>query len=222
MNQMLPVSAYKLYPLPGGISLDPVEIPQRSGYYLAQANSSNCAAVDTVYIQLSEVGTLEILPSEECVRVMLSATASGSSLASYLWFNGSTEAVTDTPESGEVWLNANNQEGCGLYDTVDVIFEPLAIEAAEYILTHAGCWNDGAIELLSLTTNQPGVVVNQTLYNTVKKLYKRFCKCTRRNIQIRNNQPERMQSIFAGRNYCVADLSGRVPCVYSQQRWGRR
>lgn len=171
MNQMLPVSAYKLYPLPGGISLDPVEIPQSSGYYLAQANSSNCAAVDTVYIQLSEVGTLEILQSEECKKVVLSAEASGSSLASYLWFNGSTEAVTDIPESGKVWLTANNQNGCKFSDTVNVIFEPLAIEAAEYILTHAGCWNDGAIELLSLTTNQAGAVVNQTLYNTVKKNY---------------------------------------------------
>ncbi len=169
MNQMLPVSDYKLFPLPGGISQDPVDIPQTSAYYLAQSYSSACAPVDTVYIQLSEAGTLEILQSEECESVVLSAQTSGSPLTSYLWFNGSTNAVTDTPESGEVWLVATNQDACNLTDTLIVSFEPLTIEAVDYTLTHAGCWNEGAIEIVSLTTNQPAAIAGQALYNTVKK-----------------------------------------------------
>jgi hypothetical protein len=160
------ITGYTVYSIDEGISGEILNGITESGDYLIQSSSSLCAFVDTVSVNLVEITDIELVVTPGCSQAQLSIESFGGDIAYQSWWNGATTPTTNVSKSDTAWVLAVDQNNCPVYDTLAVVFEPFGVESIEYEVVDASCWEEGRVDLLSVSINQGEGRLSTMLRNT--------------------------------------------------------
>ena len=151
------------------------------GIYWVEVNVGNCSAVDTIQVNYTTPGLVD-LPSDTtlCDGDLLTFDVTAPN-ATYLWSDNSTSPILEVDEPGIYWIELT-VSGCSASDTINVASDPLAAldlgndttlcEGNSVVLEVAipgatYLWQDGTIGPVATITQPGSYWIEATLANCV-------------------------------------------------------
>lgn len=139
-----------------------------SGDYLIKKDTlSECAIVDTAYIQLIDPVGVYIESENKCDRAEVTYNVYTNEIRYANWSNGATEKTIELTSSQWINIEIVDMNGCYSFDSLYIEILPFEVESLEFEKEEATCWKDGSISIAKISTSYGSEGLNYTLVNTL-------------------------------------------------------
>jgi len=137
------------------------------GYYVVDAESTECSVPDTVFVQISESPIVSFTIQDECDRVIVGFEGIYGPVENLGWTNGTDDNQIEIYDDGYIGITLMNESGCITSDSVYIEVEFIEVPDVQYDKEDATCWLEGNINIVSASVNNNVGAVTYRLHNTI-------------------------------------------------------